>query len=471
MKRPNLYKQGSIQDKRDSIQQQAVFSSEDFLMKKQCFRIAVVLGLLYAFPMTGPRAIAAENQVVIEPLIYADETDIANANLNVTAKATNRLEPTLSFAYRTDSNFYRVDDDFEKLRVDTYLVQPGLRFGYRTGKTQVDLGYTLNIYSYDDRDGRPMDHRNADDLDYTGHTLRLNADTRPTAKINLGLKEYFIRTRDQAEADHTTGLVGIQERYNYNQLEPWLAYRFSERFSSRLAYRHTAINYDKVNPEDATEHRGLFDLRYHLSPRNSIAVDYSIWNRDYNEGDADYTSNLIGLVYRRNAKFLYGELGAGYHHRSFDDGDRGSESTPAFRLAVTAQSSGLDESGRPKSYATLAFNKDFNSSGTSGNFLDTREVSLRAGHTFVDRILLDLEGFYRINTYEDAPGLTPDGTIEDRDDDRVGLVGSLGYRFGRWLVFSIRGGYENRDSNLIAYDYDNTYVMARLDSSYDFNLK
>ncbi len=436
-------------------------------MKKCCFWLVLAISLV-----STPMMVGAENLVFnLEPLIYADETDISNANLSVEAKGSNRLEPTLSLAYRTESNFYLVDSNyFDERRVDTFLVQPGITFGYRSGKSRIDLEYTLNIFSYDDQDDLQPGQRAADDFDYVGHTLNVNVVTQPTARFELGLREYFTKTRDQSEADHTTGLVGIQEKYNYNLIEPWLNYRFGERLSSRIAYRNTLVSYKESNPEDATENRGLFDMRYHFSPRDSLAVDYQVWKRDYDENNADYTSNRVGLIYRRNAKFIYGEAGIGYHHRSFSD-NRDSKSTPSFLLAVTAQSSGLDEIGRPKSYATLSFDKDFNSSGVNSNFIDMREVSLTGGYTFLDRILADVKGYYRMYDYEDAYGVTPGGSIESRDDDRYGLIGSVGYKLGRWLVFSVRGGYESRNSNLRAFDYDNTYVMARLDSSYDFNLK
>ena len=85
--------------------------------------------------------------------------------------------------------------------------------------------------------------------------------------------------------------------------------------------------------------------------------------------------------------------------------------------------------------------------------------------------MVGIEGYYQISDYETFSGTTPAGTTELREDKTYDISGSVGYMFTDWLTFSITAGFEDRDSNLAGYDYDNRYYMARLALVYDLGTR
>jgi hypothetical protein len=61
-----------------------------------------------------------------------------------------------------------------------------------------------------------------------------------------------------------------------------------------------------------------------------------------------------------------------------------------------------------------------------------------------------------------------DYQLNDRNDDIYDFLGRISYKLARWMIFSVEGGIENRDSNVEGRDYDNTYFSLTLDFAYDF---
>jgi len=356
-----------------------------------------------------------------------------------------------------ETNYY--SDPDEDVGVFTYLLQPGVILNYGTPRSSVDMSYTLNAYWYDADDDIPAGYTDPEDDDYVGHTFRLSAKTSPTAKLSVGLDEAFNKTREAAEYDTFTGDT-TRMKYYVNTLTPWVEYRFNERFTSNVAYRNTIVSYDEDSDEDAVEHRGIFDLRYWFWKDASVGLEYQVWQKDYDVDISDYTSNQVDLVVRKYAKYLYFEGAVGYHDRSFDDDSRGDDDIFTYRLAVNGQTSGFDE-GTPKTFGTLALIHNYTDSGTSDNFNEFTEGRLTAGHVFLEKILTDFTGYYRQAEYVDY----------DRDDDIYGISGSIGYYLEGWATLKLTVGYENRDSNLDNNDYDNSYVMFSVGSSFPFNLR
>ena len=112
-----------------------------------------------------------------------------------------------------------------------------------------------------------------------------------------------------------------------------------------------------------------------------------------------------------------------------------------------------------------------NDSGEGDLYFKAHKFTLNAGHIFFEKLLLDLTATYQKSDYETFSGTTPEGTTELRDDDKYQIAGKIGYFITDRLTFSITAGYEDRDSNLAGYDYDNTYVMVKLDFGYELGKK
>ena len=79
--------------------------------------------------------------------------------------------------------------------------------------------------------------------------------------------------------------------------------------------------------------------------------------------------------------------------------------------------------------------------------------------------------YYQIAAYQETYGLNSDGAIEKRKDNTYDIFGKINYKFARWLIFSVTGGFEKRDSNLAGLSYDNTYFITSLGFVYDLGKK
>lgn len=125
------------------------------------------------------------------------------------------IKPKIAASWQTDSNFYKAETN--KKEVYTYLVQPGLEFGYQTAKSRILLDYTLNAYYYDDQDDVPAGQKAESENNFFGHTARLSARTQPFGRLLLGLDELFYKTRDAGLSDTFSNAID-RDKYYINQV-------------------------------------------------------------------------------------------------------------------------------------------------------------------------------------------------------------------------------------------------------------
>jgi len=372
------------------------------------------------------------------------------------------LKPKLAAKWQTDSNYHKAETT--KREVYTYLVQPGLEFGYETAKSLISLDYTLDAHYYEDQDDVPAGETKAEEDDFVGHTLAFQARTKPFDRLMLGLDNSFYKTRDPAQSD-ALGNTVARDKYSINRLTPLIFYEFEGRFSLGLRYRNTQTDYDLSTNEDSTEHRGMIDLIYNFSETASLGLQYQRWDMDYDLTTSDYTSDKVMLILKKQFKNFSFEAGGGYHERDFDDAALESFDTPSYRVAVLWGN--VPEN--PRSTFSIIAERDYNDAGTGDSYFTAHKVKLNASHIFLEKIKVEVSGSYQNSDYERTTGTTPAGTTELRDDDTYKIDGSIGYLFTDMLTFSIGSGYEDRDSNLSGKDYDNTTIWARLDFAYDFD--
>ncbi|GBC62232.1 hypothetical protein DENIS_3201 [Desulfonema ishimotonii] len=412
------------------------------------FRTWVIVSLLCLISATGHAA-----RVSLAPMAYSDTEEEGHSRQFV-------IKPTLSTSTRLDSNFYKTETD--ERSVLTFLVQPGIEAGYKTAKSDITLGYTLNAYFYGDRTHVPASERGADDDNYVGHTLSLSARTTPTPKVTLGVDETFRRTREQSHSDRFVSDVN-REKYYINRLTPGVYYRISDRFSAGLRYRNTITTYEDDSAKDSDEHRGIADIVYQISPTATLDLAWQHWQRDYDADSSDYSADHAELILKKEGKYLSLETAAGYQNRQFDDARFGDQDTLTWRIAFGAKTPG------GKSFAKLAIEQDFNDSGVSDDFAQVTQFSFTGDHAFTRKIHATVGSYYRNSDYKNwSEAYTGD---EGREDDEFGISAAIAYYFNEWLKLKMEAGYENNDSDIGEYDYDNTYFLVGIDSVYDLQKK
>ncbi|MBA7571414.1 hypothetical protein ES708_13177 [subsurface metagenome] len=384
-------------------------------------------------------------------------------HVNVLDAARFTIKPKIASSWQTDSNFFKAETG--ERDVHTYLLQPGIDLGFETARTDISLNYTLNAYYYDDRDTVPAGQQKADENDYVGHTVAFKSRYRVFDRLLIGLDDSYFKTRDAAQADDLGNSVD-RDKYFINRLTPMLFYDFGAKFTAGLRYRNTEIDYSKGDKEDSSEHRGMFDLIYNLTRTASLDLEYQHWARDYDKTTSGYTSDQVVLILRKQFNYVTLEAGGGYHERDFDDAALDNIDTVAYRVAVRAQNPPAPDA-RPRSYLDFSAEMNLNDQGVADSYYKTHRFSLNAGHIFLEKIKVDAGGYYQRSDYERTTGLTPGGATELREDDTYYISGSIGYIFDDWLTFSVSASYEDRDSNLQGYDYDNRSIMATLELSHD----
>ncbi len=386
--------------------------------------------------------------------------------LPVLADPVFTIKPRFAGTWRTDNNFYKADEN--ERTVYTYLYEPGIDVGFKTAKSYVSLDYTMNIFEYDDRDDPyPWQTGNqAEDDDYVGHTAFLDAKTKPFERLTIGLEDGFYYTRDPAQTDQFSNSID-RELYYVNRLTPIVYYDFNPIFAIGARYRNTKIDYDPRTHEDSVENRGIFDLIYSFNEKTSIDLEYQYWAKDFELTTSDYTSNQISLIIRNQFKYFFIEGGAGYHEREFDDPMLEDIDTFTYRIEITGQNPPAPEE-LVKSYISFISEWNFNDQYYGENYYEAHRLTLEAGHLFLKKITVNVEGYYQNSDYERTYGYTGNGEYKLREDHTYMIAGSLGYWFTDWLLFSVKAGYEKRNSNIDGYDYSNTFGLAKLD--FRFNL-
>ena len=373
--------------------------------------------------------------------------------LSVSVAADFDIVPKVSGSWRYDSNYFKAD--FNERPVFTYLLQPGLDLGIETAKSSVKLNYTLDAYWYDDRDSVPPFERAASDYNYVGQTGDLQMRYQAFPRLQFGLDDTLRLTRDPGQSDQFSDSI-IRAKYCLNAVTPLMIYEFGPKFNAAVRYRNTKIDYlDPKDIEDSRENRGIFDFIYNFNRRNSIDLQYQYWRKDY-EVSSDYSSNQVKLIFRRQMRSFDLIVGAGYQNRNYTDSTLGSDGVFTYNVILDGE---ILEKRR--AYATFRAEQNLNDQAFGSDYFIATRFGLSGGYEFTPKLSADALTSYQISDYQ----LTP------RKDKTYTLSGGVNYRFTRWMAFNVAVGYETRDSNIFGLDYDNTFVIARLNFAYEIGRK
>ena len=379
---------------------------------------------------------------------------VALLPLSVAAETDFDIVPKLLASWQYDSNYFLAETN--ERPVFTYLLQPGIDLGIQTAKSSVKLDYTLNAYWYDDRDTVPPLERAASDDDYVGHNLDLQMRYQAFTRLQFGLDDLYLLTRDPAQSDAFSNSI-LRLKYHLNALTPFLVYEFGPKFSVAARYRNTKINYVDTDIGDSDENRGIFDFIYNLNSRNSIDLQYQYWQKNYDvPSDSDYTSNQIQLLFRRQMRAFDIIIGGGYQNRKFDDSALGDIGKPVFKLIIDGE---IIEKRR--AYATFSAEQNLNDQSFSDDYFLATRFGLNGGYEFTSKLSAGALASYQLSDYQ----------LTSRKDKTFTVSGNVNYRLARWMALNVAVGYENRDSNINGLSYDDTFVIASLNFSYELGRK
>jgi len=384
--------------------------------------------------------------------------------MSVFAASRFNVQPRISTSWEVDSNFYRAESLERK--VYTYSVSPGLKAQFESAKTNLKLDYALDALYYEDQDPVPPAEKSAEDENYIGHTFTGEARYQAFDRLLVGLNGSYYLTRDPAQSDNLGNSIN-RDKYSITRITPILLYDFGPKFTAGLRYRNTKLDYSPENREDSNENRGIFDLVYNFTTKTSMDLEYQYWQKDYAQNTSDYTSNQAKLIFRRQFRIFNLEAGAGYQQRNFDDPGLDDESTFTYNLNFGGDKTIANRTTR----VSFGVEQNLNDQAEGNNYFIATRFVINAGHDFTRKVLGELGAYYQISDYQNTYGLDSDGNIEKRKDDTYEIFGKINYKFARWLVFSVTGGIEKRDSNIAGLSYTNTYFITGLGFVYDVGRK
>ena len=362
------------------------------------------------------------------------------------------LFPSLDVEYQHDSNYFKAESDEKS--VDTFVVRPGVKLGYVTGKSNFSLDYSFDVNRY-------SGESNIDDYDYISHKANLLAKGQITSRLSMGINNYYIKTRDPASSDEYTTSVA-RDKYSLNRFSPNVLYKFGEKFAAGARYTNIITDYSEGVSEDSVEDRGTFTLNYNLNQSTLLELNYQVWTRDYDAATSDYTSNQMMVNLKKSYKNFEFTAGAGYQDRDFDLASEEDFGGMTWKLKFVGQTGYSDVyASVPKSSIYAVLSQNYNDAGSGQNYYTATKLVLGVGHTFMKRIDLTLKGIYQNSDYEGI----------DLEEDKWSLACRANYRLNDMVSFALEPGFETRDSNGIGRDYENTYVLLNVKVQYDFSGK
>ena len=378
-------------------------------------------------------------------------------SVNAFAEGRIFIQPRVNTVAAIDSNFWKAET--QEMSVNTYALKPGVQVLYTTAKTKIEADAAVESYIYDDNDTRPANIKDASDYDYTGFSGLLALSSQATDRINIGVDEALIVTRDPASSDSLNNSVD-REKYTINRFIPNIYYDFGNKFGVGAKYQNIVLDYADTG-EDSIENRGGLSLFYNMNKSSSIYLDYQLWQRDYDVDTVDYSSNEVSLNYGRKFNYFTLTVGGGYHNRSFDSI---YDDIDAFtwKISLTGQNR-VEEGVKPRSKVGLDIQRNFNDAGNNDQYFLATRFALNGSYLITDKFQIGGAVSFQKNDYQND-------TI-NRKDDVTEVSGTLSYQVARFLNIGVEVGHEERDSNIDGRSYDNNYAMLKLDFSYDIGKK
>ena len=351
-------------------------------------------------------------------------------------------------------NFYRSETD--EIEVYTTIIKPGITVRAWTDRSSVFFAYSP-IFNYYSDDSESLD---VSDDDFVGHELSFMGETTFFERLKLSLTERFQETREPGAYDVLRKSEADRERYNINQVSPFLTYDFGEKFTAILGYQYEVYDYE--DSEDSHEHRGYFTLRYHFDDRNSLELEEQYWARRY-PTNPDYDSSQTKLIFRRAlSDFLKCEIGGGYHDRKFESGRTGVQDGVqdfdgfVYRLALTGESD--------LSKLFLSYRKNLNDVSKGTTYFEAHRVTLNVEHILLEKLTCSLGGYYQKNDYETTT-ISSESTELREDEIWNGHFG-IRYWIVDWLSAGVYYEYTDRDSNVTGESYLENRVYGNIRFEY-----
>jgi len=243
------------------------------------------------------------------------------------------------------------------------------------------------------------------------------------------------------------------DKFKSNLLGSILNYDLSEKFEARADVRRFDLDYERAasNGRDRTDNSLELYFFYKYSPKTQIFLDYEYVDISYDISqnlDAVNHTPSLGLRWMPTEKTKIIAKGGSVTKR-FDDNASGDVSRPSFDLQAFYSPTVKTQVNLSSSYklgettvATADYSEDFNVAGA---------FSLQ----MTEKVRASISASYTVNDFSDR-------TAASRTDKSHSISPILQYKFRDWLTGGAGYTFQERSSNLSAYDYTNNTVYVQL---------
>ncbi len=341
------------------------------------------------------------------------------------------IHPRLGVEATYDDNIFLLGPSKEEDIL--FKITPGIDFEYMREGKSASLSYLAEIGRYADNTSH----------DYENHRVDAGVDLQFPSGLMFSVGDVFRRTNDRL----TYEWIPLVERRE-NTTDVKVGYEFTDRLSFRVGYDHQIIDYK------APEY-GVFDRDVDIA---SATAFYRILNAVSLLGQFEYTQ----INYDRHAVRTDGDGVGGWLGVT-------GEITPKMTVLVKGGWQQRDYEGSQQDWDGAVFSVDIVHRCTEtliltvGGSREAVESTYEANNYYAStrakaglekelgpRMAASVSGFYVNNDYpESDPG---------REDNVWGAKVAVRYDLQQWLSTTLSYTYQNRDSNLAAYDYEDNQV-------------
>lgn len=347
------------------------------------------------------------------------------------------LEPVLDVGIYWDSNYFYTPD--EESSVSTWLIQPGVQFGYQGKRTLFKLNATLDGTMYSGSKGE-VDS-------FVGYTAAADLHNNPVEfrRLTMGLKDILMYSRNPELFGEMRRSIN-RDLYKINRLNPYMEYEL-DRFRTSLNYENIVVKHDEDSNEDNMLHNYIIKALYKMNRTFEFGPRLKIESMSYDGSADDYQGLDMGAFLIRNGKFIDIQAGVGYHRREIDDAANSNLDDASWQLGIQSQNTGFR-----KTVFSLSLLGDINDAVTDDGYYSTLQLKGAVKRKLFKHLELGFNGLYAQDDYK----------MTDREDDiwRIGATAS--YAVTNWLKLELELTRQQRDSTLDVNDYDNNSCMMKL---------
>ena len=353
--------------------------------------------------------------------------------------AAMEIHPRLSVEEEYTDNLYLDDRDEEEDWITT--IEPGISLTYDNRSIEAVVDYSLRYRAYKNNDEENLDKFK--DMQRADASVLFFGGRPFTLRITETISRVALDERDDFEFNE------VENRSTLYDLSVVPEYRWQIMPTLSLVTDYTYHRLDYVEPEgdDSEEHRGRISLVKVVSPRTDVFLryGYTVHQSDEDADDFDRQDFTAGFSWQVGARTRL-SLEGGYADVEYDSGLEADSLT--WLADLTYQ---LNEAV----VLTLMYAEDFSLTAEDG-LTESREASLTADYTR-ESLTASTTVYWRNLDY----------LQEQREDEALGIRGSLGKPLGRALTLNLDAEYETAQfDDLVEEDVDRFTIGPSLDYAY-----